>query len=420
MQDFDGFYIGYSIQQIGKEFDLLKFTKQGILNIELKTELPPDGREEKILKQMRTNHYYLNAVSSNIIILTYVEHDGMYRYNPKNDCLCTIDPSLIAGSMKEATEDPSIVPDQIFLPANYLISPYNDTEKFLQDKYFLTTAQNAIKKEILDGYAAHTYAFYTLKASTGTGKTLLLYDIAKELIQKKQSILLFHTQALNDGQKELIHTYHWNIRSILDTSFYELFTNVAFLLIDEAQLLSLQQFSALLTEAYQKNVPVLFAYDAKPEEYFSASFDIATYIHSQYPSASLYQNKLTNKIRTNKEMAGFINAILRLSNPSAGPYPNIEVKEYQKDIDLMFYQKEQYTVLDLSAITLQQLTGQEYEKAVLIIDQDFYYIDQQLHSHTHKEELLYEIITRVISKLTILVKEDPELYEIFLHIQQSY
>ena len=86
----------------------------------------------------------------------------------------------------------------------------------------------------------------------------------------------------------------------------------------------------------------------------------------------------------------------------------------------MFYQKEQYTVLDLSAITLQQLTGQEYEKAVLIIDQDFYYIDQQLHSHTHKEELLYEIITRVISKLTILVKEDPELYEIFLHIQQSY
>ena len=45
---FDGFFVSYSIAQIGKEFDLLRFGKDYILNIEIKSELKSAQKEAKI------------------------------------------------------------------------------------------------------------------------------------------------------------------------------------------------------------------------------------------------------------------------------------------------------------------------------------------------------------------------------------
>lgn len=39
ISNFNDFYIGYTIPQIGKEFDLLRFTDKSILNIELKRQI---------------------------------------------------------------------------------------------------------------------------------------------------------------------------------------------------------------------------------------------------------------------------------------------------------------------------------------------------------------------------------------------
>lgn len=47
----DGFYIGFSIPQIGKEFDLLRFSRNNIINIEIKSE----STLEKIQKQQIRN-----------------------------------------------------------------------------------------------------------------------------------------------------------------------------------------------------------------------------------------------------------------------------------------------------------------------------------------------------------------------------
>ena len=38
LAELDGYYIGYSIKQISKEFDLLRFGTDFVLNIELKSE----------------------------------------------------------------------------------------------------------------------------------------------------------------------------------------------------------------------------------------------------------------------------------------------------------------------------------------------------------------------------------------------
>ena len=45
---FDGFYVSYSILQIGKEFDLLRFGDDYVLNIEIKSELKIAQKDQKI------------------------------------------------------------------------------------------------------------------------------------------------------------------------------------------------------------------------------------------------------------------------------------------------------------------------------------------------------------------------------------
>ena len=49
IRGFDGFFVSYSIPQIGKEFDLLRFGRNYILNIELKSELRVAQKDQKIL-----------------------------------------------------------------------------------------------------------------------------------------------------------------------------------------------------------------------------------------------------------------------------------------------------------------------------------------------------------------------------------
>ena len=59
----DGFFFGYKIPQIGKEFDLLKITDNACLNIELKSQ---DVSESKIQEQLKKNEYYLSHSNGSI------------------------------------------------------------------------------------------------------------------------------------------------------------------------------------------------------------------------------------------------------------------------------------------------------------------------------------------------------------------
>ena len=49
--------MGCSIQQISKEFDLLRFSDDLVINIELKGKLEESVKLDKITTQMLQNHY---------------------------------------------------------------------------------------------------------------------------------------------------------------------------------------------------------------------------------------------------------------------------------------------------------------------------------------------------------------------------
>lgn len=90
--------------------------------------------------------------------------------------------------------------DEWLNPSNYLVSPFNSTDKFLNGGYFLTNQQEDLRARILKLFKnASTATFISLTGGAGTGKTLLAYDIAKSVREDRRKPLIIHCGQLNDG-----------------------------------------------------------------------------------------------------------------------------------------------------------------------------------------------------------------------------
>lgn len=73
---FNHFFVGYCIPQISKEFDLLRFGDDCIINIELKRT----STEAKIKKQLIQNSHYLEFFNKTIMSFAYdSEADELYQ-----------------------------------------------------------------------------------------------------------------------------------------------------------------------------------------------------------------------------------------------------------------------------------------------------------------------------------------------------
>ena len=75
---FNDFYVGYKIQHISKEFDLLRFGRNFIVNIEIKNK----STEDKIKKQLIRNQYYLGHINKVIHNFCFVaKTKTLYQLN---------------------------------------------------------------------------------------------------------------------------------------------------------------------------------------------------------------------------------------------------------------------------------------------------------------------------------------------------
>ena len=200
IEELDGFFLSYQIPQIGKEFDLLKFTESRCLNIEIKSQSVPT---EDIHKQLIKNKHYLAHLQKETEFYSVIT-DSLVTYRlTENNELQQISFSEVVKSVREFANGYLLQIDNMFRASNYLVSPLNTPEKFINGEYFLTQAQEQIKRNILsDIFVLGCCGFYSIIGKPGTGKTLLTYDIAKEL-SKTQPTLVIHCGKTSDGQQKL-------------------------------------------------------------------------------------------------------------------------------------------------------------------------------------------------------------------------
>ena len=71
-------------------------------------------------------------------------------------------------------------------------------EKFLQEQYFLTNQQFDFRRKILACLKSEEKPVISICGNAGTGKTLLLFDLAMQL-SRKNLVLILHSGPLRKG-----------------------------------------------------------------------------------------------------------------------------------------------------------------------------------------------------------------------------
>ena len=433
----DGFYFSYVIRHIGKEFDLLKVSSDGeyVLNIELKSE---QVDEDRIKKQLEQNRYYLSHIARSIYSFTYVmETDDLYTMNEKGYLRKCEIPELAAALTKEAFRD--YMPDGLdpcFRASEYLISPIASPEKYLQGKYFLTNQQFDFRRRILELLQVQKAdpqqdPVISISGIAGTGKTLLLLDLAMEL-SRRHRVLFIHSGPLRQGH--LIIDERLKNVDLCSISLYpegQIPDGYDYVMIDEADHLNVALLKALLNQTCKRCIPLLLTYD--PHQLLSEITDSGSSSPSEEASSrsiafirqnSTLQLSFSGNIRINRPVYSFLRTLLYLKdNPGNQDFSCIDVL-YANDEEEKRQLRSYFAELGYELLSCEDgeesadtIIAREYDTVLMILDNTYYY-DETLHLCVKEDEekalrLLYEGLSRTRNKLCLLIVGNTEL---FLHI----
>lgn len=435
--ELDGFYFSFHIPQIGKEFDLLKFTERACLNIELKSQTVP---ESQIRAQLLKNRHYLSHLGMRLTLYTVVT-DSMtcFKLSVGGD-LVPVGMDEIAAAARKFRDDWLESIDELFRVSEYLVSPLTTPKKFIQGAYFLTQAQDQIKSDLLKEIEeADAGAFFHLTGKPGTGKTLLLYDIARTLSDYGKTVIV-HCGRLREEQKMISRDIH-NLRIVsaghLHSKEFHL-EECSFILVDESHRIYEKPFYEILDSARVNEQICIFSSD--PEQVLTTEEkerDIAGKI-SDLPLRDEFE--LSEKIRYNKEMFSFISRLknLRINQEEPRSYSNVDINYANNPEEarriLAYYRERGYVFinyadheggepggLDYAGLEehfdIHHVIGMEFNRVVMLMDDSFYYDnDDVLRGVPHPDpdrlypNLFYQGVTRVREKLSLVVVDAPELF----------
>lgn len=425
---FSGFYVGYKIPQIGKEFDLLKISNNAIVNIELKQT----SSAEKILKQLQRNYYYLSFTGKEIYSFTYSSDTESLYMLDMNSNLIESSLNRLQDILFTYSDDFTGDIDSLFNPSDYLVSPFNSTDKFIKNQYFLTHQQEEFKGCILKALSNNSVArFVSLTGAAGTGKTLLVYDLVKNILSEGGKVLVVHCGNLNNGHNEL-KKLGWDIIAIKAIKNTNL-KNYNTILIDEAQRIYSYQLTDLISFVKSNKKSCIFSYDklqtlGKQEEWSGVVEEIGKICGTQ-------TYKLSEKIRTNKEIANFIRMLFSIksvleavnsSNIIINYFDNTDdARDYLFNLDhqewevLRFtpsqYNKEyheNYSYIDHKKS--HEIIGQEFDNVAVTIDEHFDYdSDGKLiyagRAYYNPLKMFFQNITRTRKKLNVVIINNKKI-----------
>jgi len=437
------YFLGFKIPQISKEFDILRIGKESVINVELKNEFTT---EERIKKQLKQNKYYLSILERISFHFTYVtKEDKLYKL--ENDNLVDANFEELADLLiKQEIEKIENI-EKLFEPSNYLVSPFNSTDKFVNREYFLTEHQEDIKNKIINSVVKKDeQLFFTIKGGAGTGKTLLVYDIARELAEKGEKVLVIHCGYLNKGQEELKQKQILNIIPIKNINLSKGFNfeDFTIVVLDEIQRISKGQLDYIVNNIKGYVKKCIFSIDPiqclRKSEF---SNNIEEYIKNR---VSVIENQLTDTIRTSEEILTFVKSILHNKKDFKKIlYKNISLKYFTSlnfvtcDLKILKDKKVWKIINNTSSrhkrefdyeipgeSNSHKIIGQEFDNVVVVIDDSFYYDDKNKlsvkkgkESYYDKFGMLYQNITRARKKLNVVIVNNQEVLSRCLEVLNS-
>lgn len=433
IKHFENFFWGYEINQISKEFDLLRICEESVINIELKSE----NTGYEISDQLIQNKYYLKSLKRKIINFTYVtSEDKLYKLTDNDELVEADFKDLVLEIDGQEKIFVGNVND-LFEPSNYMVSPFNSTEKFLNDEYFLTDHQQVISRNIINSFNNKTCRFFSIKGGAGTGKTLLTYDIAKKLKVEGYKVLIIHCGFLNEGHRELDNK-GWKIISVYEIGNYKL-EEFELIILDEAQRIRKEQFDYLVehTKKEDSESKVIFSYD---EKQCLSIHEIRRNIPKEIQNVVGGKNshKLTDTIRSNEEVSIFIQNLFYRRTNKKYTYNNIEIQYFSKPSLARKYLKHLHHNTDWKVIDFTEsdrikypydeylvrgkynshrVIGQEFDDVAAVIDQYFYFNSKGELStkgwrhkpYYHPTKMLYQNVSRARNKLKIIIINNQEM-----------
>lgn len=435
-----GFFYSFAIPQIGKEFDLLKIgTNKVVLNIELKSDMVD---LQKVEAQLIKNRYYLNNIANQIYSFTFIKCGACLYLYTYDDRLKACDFETLINALNEIEKFIDEGIEEIFRPKDYLISPLNTPQKFLSDKYYLTLQQEEIKLEVLKRIREKCNKIWGLTGTAGTGKTLLLYDIAKEQCKFGRTCII-HCGMLSDGHKELNNAMRCldiiDAKSVNEKSI----SSYEYIFVDESQRIYNNAFETIINMHLQKKAVCVFSYDyAQILSYTEEKRNIPKLLRSR---DDFVEKRLTDKIRTNREVASFIRNMINLNDKPKKRiyYKNVDViyaddyREAEEIIEYYCFEKNykfiRYTPSRFNYNSIDNLSGdlnthhvigQEFDNVIFSMDNNFIYnAEGRLQGRVHPNpdyifyKLWYQGVSRTREKLCILVIENKELFSNILSIK---
>lgn len=401
-------FYSFQILRLGKEFDLLQVKENQIVNIELKSGVVS---EDAIRRQLIQNRYYLAILGRPVRSYTYISSQNRLVRLTNHDHIVEAEWEQLCAELQEKSADFSGNLEDLFQAEWYLISPLTQPERFLKKEYFLTAQQKDIERQILKSIRIKRGGYYHFSGLPGTGKTLLLYDIAMKL-SGRQMVCIIHCGASGQEWKRL----HERLRRIVWVSDSQITAEMRLdeygtVLVDEAHLLDKETLENIVEAAGKR--PVIFTSDCEdqlsPEEVDqSVKLGIA-----KLPEIQTF--RLTNRIRTNEEISSFVQNMMHIPDYKSGRrFPHVTVfyaNDDQEAANLIQDAKKQ----GYQHLLESEVAEKAYDSVAIILDGNYFYdFKKYLRSKKRTVRNLFHQLNSAKEKLMLIVKDNEPFYAVLL------
>lgn len=415
-----------------EQFDVLRVSNEAILNIELKSNMVP---LKEIQDQLDRHNYLLGCLPGNkkVILYTFISSEKkVYVFK---------DEELRESTLEELFNS---IPDDYYeenpllnlKSEDFIISPYSDIDRYLNARYFLNDEQKKIVKEVTSKPSGE---HVMIKGGAGTGKSLVLFDLANRLTEKGKSVLLVFCSTLKSTNK-INSKVNFSFTDILNIDFTKLnLQNYDYILLDESQRLWETKYELLL----ETKSTLIFAVDKAQT---LQPLEEQTNIEDKLDNLIIDDKnkyKLKEKVRTDISLSTFIHKLFNKSRSGLQPinFPKVnaiyfdrksEAEEFVKNLiaieEYVSIEVPQYKTRSTGNIKNQKIfpfstdgfnvIGREFDNVLIPIDDRVQYVSNELkfnHGENYYPYLasngLFQAITRVKNNLLFLVIGNVEIYK---------